>query len=714
MTIANIKSWQTVITLLFFIHVSSILAAEYDESDADILSLSFEDLLNMTVSTASKKAQKISDAPAIISVVTATEIRNMGATTLADVLAIVPGFTPIARLKSDRLMVVRGLSLKDGILLLIDGVTVNDAFDGSYDFYQRSVDDIERVEVIRGPGSALYGGYAVAAVIHIFTKKANEGDANYTLQLGGGSFGEQRISASIAKDFSAFVNGMKIAGSFTYVDTDGDKLVIQQDAIFTPTAGQYLAPFSNPTLTPTIRQEAVESYNGHINLSLDKLSLDFSHSQLISMPLLSHLGLVTDVGKTLKESTLDRLSAKYFWSAFAEAELEVKIYWVSNESKLFGQSQPPQIRGDEDQNGLNEDFISGIIESFQHKTESSGLEIELRFEWAEKHDILLGLSYDRTELTEVEKQANVTLIGRGSTALFPVQEITNEFMPEGIDRSQTALYIQDLWNFSDKTNVTVGIRFGDYSDFGNTLNPRLAIVHRLNEKFYSKFLYGEAFKPPAFAQLFDSTPTLSQFRMRGNSELAPTEITTFEVQLGYDFSGRLKSNISIFQNHTRNEIFFDSSSGIEQWRNSGERTSSGVEIELKGTWFGLDYAYINYSYQNTRGVDKGAGANIHPAHRLNSGGNYQINDGYNLNFTLSYFSSPEREEVDTRTPIDAKTLLRIALQADNLMMSGLNAELSINNLLDQDGRYEIERSVGLLDDIPLEGRNLRFTLTYKF
>lgn len=706
--------WLVSTTLFGICYMPIETHAENTKTETDLYSLSLKELLKIKVSSASKQEQAIADAPSIINVITAHEIAQLGASNLMDVLSIIPGFTPLRQLKSDRIMVVRGLALNDGILVLIDGVPVNDAFDGGFNFYERTLDDIQRVEVIRGPGSALYGGYAVSAVIHIFTTKPNTNSQDYKVTLSSGSFNEKKMAFSANKDFSNLVDGLSMAASFSYFDNDGDKLTIKQDSIFRPTQAEFLAPLVNPTLTPTQRQESVEKFNGHSNIQYKDLNINFGHSQIIATPLVSHLGIVTEVDRTIKESTQDRLSAHYQWESSDKLNIKSKIYWVNNESKLFGQSQPPQIHGDEDQDGLNEDFTSGIIENFQHRTESIGLEVEFNYQSTDTHNLLLGLAYDNTELKDSLKFANVSLLSRGPSAVFPARDLTSEFVPSGLMRELSALYLQDSWQINNNAKLTTGLRYGDYSDFGNTLNPRVGLTYQISDLLYSKLLYGEAFKPPAFSQLFDNTPTLSASRIRGNIDLQPTEITTFEAQLGYDISSYLQASLTIFENDTDNEIFFNPAPGIEKWLNSGQRRSHGLEFELRGEMLGLDYAFLNYSYQDTHGADIGAGANIHSPHRFNLGGSYQFSDKNSAGFTVSYFSSPDRENNDTRSPVDEKTIINFVFQSKEVWVNGLSFKLTIDNLLDQDGKDEVEAAVGLLEDIPIEGRNLRLGLTYEF
>lgn len=703
--------WLSVTLLsVLFLSASTKIIAQESQQMTDLLEMSLTDLLNAQVSTASKTQQLISDAPSIINVINEKEIADLGLKTLTEALNLLPGFSAIQQLKSDRILVVRGLALRDGVLILVDGMPMNDVFDGSFDFYQRPLDDISKIEVMRGPGSALYGSYAVTGIIQLFTKSYQQESAS--VSLGAGSFSEQSLSANFSDIFSIGDSEVKFAASFSYFDNEGEALFIEQDSIFSPDLGTFLPPLANPTLTPTFRQEATEKFNGHFNLAINNFNLAFVRSQIITNPLVSHLGLVTDEDSTIKDSFQDALSFQHQLTINERLQLNTKAFFVINESKLFGQSQPPQFRGDEDQDGLNENFPSGIIENFYHKTSSRGLILDFEWKINENHQFLIGAEYDHTELEDVSKVANVSLAGRGPTEVFPAQDMTFEFMPEGVHRDSRALYLQDRWKLNDQTNITAGLRFGDYSDFGDTTNPRLALVHQFSSYFYTKVLYGEAFKAPAFSQLFDQTPTLSASRFRGNAALLPTEIQTLEWQLGYNFSDTLVSSATLFRNETSNEIFFNATPGIQQWQNSGERESQGVELELQGQLLKFDHLTFNYSYQDTSGVEQGPGANIHSPHRFNIFAKKKLNDHFNTGFSISYFSSPTREENDSRRKLDAKILANFNLQYKNQAIPDWQFELSIKNMFDDKGRDEIESSIGLLDDIPIEGRKYQFTLSY--
>ena len=710
----NLDICASIKCVLLILSIQSAHAFVPEKDDADILGLSLEQLLKLKVSTASKTEQSISDAPSIISVITADELKELGVKTLAEALLTTPGITFVEQEKGDQVMVVRGIGLKDGVLVLFDGAPVNDAFDGSFGFYSRPIDDIHRIEILRGPSSALYGSYAVSGVVHIFTKSWADSKEWLKLQASGGSFSNRSFSFNYVPDVDFVSPDLKISTSFTYLDEKGDDYFIAQDSIFTPEQGTFLPPFSNPTLTPTTRGKSMEKFNGHLNANYNGVKLTLIHSQEITNPIVSHLGIVTAVDQTIKETTQDLMSINYQLDMDDELSYLFNAFYIRNESKLFGQSEPPQIHGDEDQDGLNENFFSGIIENFHHQTRSFGFDVAIKYQLNNQHQLLFGFSQNHTKLIEASKFANVSLAGRGPTEIFPVQDITDEFISPGLKRKENAFYIQDNWAYSESTNITLGARFGDYSDFGSTSDPRLGINYRISPKFYTKVLYGEAFKAPAFSQLFDATPTLSANRQRGNAELEPTEIETFEWQVGYDISDKLNSSITLFNNKTENEIFFDPTPGIEQWNNSGERESNGIELELKGAFLGFDIASLNYSYQSTSGVDMGAGADIHPPHRLNFNGVQTLTDNVNWSISYAFYSSPNREAGDDRERVASRSMLNLSLRRENLFIPELSIELSAKNLLDDDGRYETEAALGLLNDIPIEGRRINLTAEYVF
>src|ERR1019366_1291251 len=147
-----------------------------DQGSKDLGSLSIEDLMKVEVTTAGKQAQSYLNVPAAIYVVTAEQIRRSGATTIPEAIRLVPG-VQVAQISADQFQVsIRGFSSEynDKLLVMIDGRSVyNTTFSGVYwDNQAINIDDIDRIEVIRGPGGSLWGSNAVNGIINVITKKS--------------------------------------------------------------------------------------------------------------------------------------------------------------------------------------------------------------------------------------------------------------------------------------------------------------------------------------------------------------------------------------------------------------------------------------------------------------------------------------------------------------------------------------------------------------
>jgi iron complex outermembrane recepter protein len=176
----------------------------------DLTQVSIENLMNMEVTSVSKKEQKLSQVAAAIFVITPEDIRRSGATSIPDLLRMVPGMN-VARINSNTWAIsARGFNFQfaSKLLVLIDGRAVYTPLFGgvNWDTQDVPLEDIERIEVIRGPGGAVWGANAVNGVINIITKKAE--DTQGTLASGGGG--------TRALEFGTAQYGGKIAGSTSY------------------------------------------------------------------------------------------------------------------------------------------------------------------------------------------------------------------------------------------------------------------------------------------------------------------------------------------------------------------------------------------------------------------------------------------------------------------------------------------------------------------
>ncbi|MCK4305607.1 MAG: TonB-dependent receptor plug domain-containing protein, partial [Candidatus Eisenbacteria sp.] len=180
----------------------------------DLTEISLEDLMSIEVTSVSKKVERLSEVAAAIYVLTQRDIRRSGVTTIADALRLVPGLY-VGRIDANKWTVTsRGFSANfaNKLLVLIDGRSVyTPLFSGVFwDVQDVLLEDIERIEVIRGPGASLWGANAVNGVINIITKKTEDSQGGLA-RAGGGSeergFGSFRYGGEIGSGASFRVYG---------------------------------------------------------------------------------------------------------------------------------------------------------------------------------------------------------------------------------------------------------------------------------------------------------------------------------------------------------------------------------------------------------------------------------------------------------------------------------------------------------------------------
>ncbi len=213
------------ILLLCNNHLSAYEDRNEDEESSlgELVQLSLDDLFNLKVTTASKKAERISHAPGIVSTVTQDEIKRFGARNLRDVLDRVTNTQVIgSNVFPHNVTAIRAgaqTHADNHILLLLNGRPIREAHGGGIngDIYRSfPLETIERLEIIRGPGSVLYGTNAFAGVINVITKKANK-DIDVVISTRYGSFDTKEITVSGGKhhgDFSFY-------GGIDYLDSQG-------------------------------------------------------------------------------------------------------------------------------------------------------------------------------------------------------------------------------------------------------------------------------------------------------------------------------------------------------------------------------------------------------------------------------------------------------------------------------------------------------------
>src|SRR6202049_4578379 len=191
-----VRRWAAVTSLLPLLLLAGMVPVSWgsatetsETTEGRLTQVSLEQLGQIEVTTASKRPVKVSQTPAAIYVVTQDDIRRSGATSIPEVLRLVPG-VQVARINSNSWSVaIRGFgsAFSKSVLVLIDGRSVyTPLFAGVYwDVQNVVLEDVERIEVIRGPGGTIWGSNAVNGVINIITKSAKNTHGSYASTSSG-------------------------------------------------------------------------------------------------------------------------------------------------------------------------------------------------------------------------------------------------------------------------------------------------------------------------------------------------------------------------------------------------------------------------------------------------------------------------------------------------------------------------------------------------
>ena len=471
----------------------SPLAAASAATDEQDLALAFGD--SATISVATGASQSLRRAPAVASVFTAADIRALGATDLSQVLELVPGLH-VSRsfFFYDPLYQMRGVqsSFNQQMLILIDGVRRQAADTGAPEevWVDMPLDNVARIEVIRGPGSALYGADAFSGVISITSKTAAE-------QRGariGTRLGSHRERA-LSLQHGGRSGELSWAGHARLGRTRGSNETIEADAQTALDA----AFGSQASLAPGPLDRRSRAIDAGLHLGWRDWQLRASFKKRSDIGVAA--GLAQALGDRSSSINVQRASVSLVyqrtellpgWDLQLQAALDRDA--VSSLLVLF----PPGAFGGA--------YPEGMIGGPGRATRYGALGAVASYRGWRGHQLRLGIGSNLTDMyrTDEVKNFNFTLIP--GVGLFPVPlGSLVDVTAEGIymtprRRHLHYLLLQDEWQIAKDWTLTAGLRHDRYSDFGGTTNPRLALVWDAAYNLTLKLMHGRAFRAQRFQQ----------------------------------------------------------------------------------------------------------------------------------------------------------------------------------------------------------------------
>lgn len=546
-------------------------------------------LFDTEVVSASKHSQKLSEAPAIMSVITANQLKEYGYSNVAEAIASLPGIDMLY----DYTMYNMGIRGVNGgnragsriIKLMIDNqpVSFRPGSENFLGFELMPVDVIERIEVIRGPSSALYGANAYLGVINIITKKGFglEGGnvkLNTSIQNSNISHNQTLVIGNKIKNID-FV----ISGGMSHTDRSGLEI------IDVPGREKY-ADMKAEGDDITSKEDLSRSYTifSKINFDLKKygqIKVDFNYQGL------DNSAQFTDWG-ALEQQNRVALKNFYLRTKYQNTYAEK---WSLNLSGTYTNGKPSD----------NDKLYTQVkVADYQtREVECTGLDFEasLMYKIKEKSNISIGVDFtndDHTRQTYYRHFLNPD---------NPVDIILSE--ATGTVWSDTTfqnfgVYLQGAFApFPEHTSVqmsslamTFGVRYDKHNIYGDVFNFRVANVFKPHKNIYTKLLYGTSFKAPSSTQLY--TGLLVPGDLVGNPNLKPEKANTFECAVGGTIKEKFNIEFNVFQNTITDKVELQPYASNIMAVNSAEIKSLGAEASIifSGNNFNT---YINYSLQRS-------------------------------------------------------------------------------------------------------------------
>ena len=723
----SLRRWALAVAVL----IPGSGGAEEMPSLLDLVETDLAALMEMSVVTAARKGQVASEAPASLHVVTRDMIQRRGYLTLEDVLRDLPGFDLATGQPSGEYpthFLYRGIGDvgQTKVLIMVDGIVRNDVSNGwarnlGYDF---SLADVDKIEVIGGPGSALYGANAYAGLVNVITGKpeaATEG-MSMAVQATVGSHGTRAPEAVVRYRGK---NGLaaQLAGRWFVTDgDDGDRPDpgnyfhnnVEPDTVRTTEYGN----IANERNADGSRKALADGFGTQVDdtflrgrLSKGGFEIGFSlwdrdeglGSQVVGYEYFAntdgldyrahhggyaaYVGYATDLGEGLSSYTRG-----YFRSD--RVLPETGFYYTFQYQGVDNGSDPAVV--DKQKSYHGEGFVAGLEQQLNwellpHNSLVAGyqLEQEIKEFW--------GVSLNESQ------DAKSSIVESN----YPTEE--RVVQPSFYSRN-AAVYLQDEHRFARGYALTAGLRFDADDEYGMVLNPRAGLVRSVEQGMGYKLLFGRAFKAPSVFELFDE--------FRGNEDLEPEKVTTGELEVNYRKGDRAYVRAGVFSSHMTNLIRVapnpDTSrvpvGPISQHKNYYQNIgSTGVrgltlaaDVQLAPSAFG----YVNYSYTQDEDGDEvdnisqhkiNAGVNLRPHRHVNA--NLRANwrgrsraPVSNVYFHLKDAASVEAVGYDYETAADADGyleghfLLHATLTGTDLggSLDRLQPQLIARNLLGED------------------------------
>jgi len=680
----------SIMTILTF-HATNLSAKPYitEEDSLDEIEDSLADFYGdeefVSIATGTKKS--IHKAPSVATVITSDDIQAMGANTIHQVIETVTGIHtyPSNFNRMNPSYSIRGIHTAENsqVLVLVNGIRTTFAFNGAkWNIFDLGVNLIDRVEIIRGPGSAVYGADAYSGVINIITKGTQDSFKN-DAGVRTGSF----ETKSAWFNYGYQQNDLKLSFNGQWQDTSGDSSrVVQADLLHL----LGLPDLSNAPGALDTRHRYVDL---HAQLDFKGLYANLWHLDIEGGTGAGAAQALSNSDKTTAKQT--NIEIGYKATITDNLTIDINLFHQNYEDFTYFKIFPD---GYIDVDGVK--YTDGFIGAPKGEDTNYGFKFISTYSGINQHNIRVELGHkDTQEVTDEWKNFGPGIIEEGQTTqddtLTSVKGTPYIYLGDN-ERRLSYISLQDEWAFASDWEFTAGIRYDDYSDFGSTVNPRLALVWQTQHNLTTKLLYGSAFRAPSFGELYSSNNPV----LRGNPELKPEEIDTVELAIDYrpNFDWKILFNIYKYQASDLIGVV------AGQKQNSLEQDGIGSEFEAHWQVNNQLKIKLGYAWQD---AEDSAGNSIAdaPQQTIDMNIQWKIMPSLRLYADSFWINNRKRSSADPRVAIEDYNLTNLTLNYtafDNLTLT-----LAAKNIFNSNAR---EASNGVIaEDYPLEERGYWLT-----
>jgi outer membrane cobalamin receptor len=588
-----------------------VRAQETDQADTTkvnpekLLGMAFEDLMDIRVITPTLNLQKSNQAPATVVVVTIDQIRMRGYRNLAEILNDLPGFAVQDKSHPQHYnaITIRGIFRQDYFVILLDGIRISSPTNEALPVLENyPIYLAKQIEIVYGPGSALYGADAMSGVINIITQK--ESDTNVLINAMGGTHGYTNANAVFNKKLKNDFN-ISVAGQYSYdAQPDFSELYKDKFSIASHETGVFNTSYGPMTPSQPVDPQyaaPIKAYN--VYSMIDKAGFSFR---------VLHHYVQIPTSTTMKPDNAVYNKDVFYGQGLTigSASYAAAIGKLQSVTTLVGSFYKINP------NSNFRNLYGGVEHGYKYGTGSMmKAEQQLSYPLSKKINLTGGITYEAFQSVPKTTELSSPVNTKGAlTGTLLNSAAPNN--PSGIVATFNSLvytnigsYFQAQYAPMKAISFTTGIRFDRNSRFGSTINPRLGAVFNPFKNTTIKTLYGTAFWAPsplvsfetygAFYTVDEGTSYQSAFWHLPNPGLKPMRSQTFELSVNQKIKKKVDITLTVYNSHLHNVITNVSDNGntnlynnkfmgwnvdyIEVPFNKGIQKTYGMDVMVKST-----------------------------------------------------------------------------------------------------------------------------------